>query len=149
VLTVGVGTLAGIVMMIRTHDFRWLVLTLPFLIMLLVASRYAPSAYRLGAEGVYIERKVGAKVIRYRDIRSVDRERRSIKGLTFGGSNGLFGRFGRFWNPRLGMYRLFLSNTSSVVWLATSEGWVAVSPDRPDDFVAGVQARLAEHSPPR
>ena len=133
-------------LLIRTHDFRWLLLTLPFLIMLLIASRYAPSGYRLGADGVYIERKVGAKVVRYRDIRSVDREQRSLKGLTFGGSNGLFGRFGRFWNPRLGVYRLFLSNTSSVVWLATSEGWVAVSPDRPDEFVAGVQDRLP---PPR
>lgn len=145
----GVGTLAGIVMMIRTHDFRWLVVTLPFLIMLLIASRYAPSGYRLGADGVAIERKAGPKVIRYRDIRTVDRERRSIKGLTFGGSNGLFGRFGRFWNPRLGIYRLFLSNTSAVVWLATSEGWVALSPDRPDEFVAAVQARLADRPPPR
>jgi hypothetical protein len=61
----------------------------------------------------------------------------------------LFGRFGRFWNPRLGVYRLFLSNTSSVVWLATTEGWVALSPDRPDEFVAGVEARLAERPPPR
>lgn len=145
----GATTVVGLVMMIQTHDFRWLVLGLPFLIMLLIAARFAPSGYRLGSEGVYIERKVGAKLIRYRDIRTADRERRSIKGLTFGGSNGLFGRFGRFWNPRLGLYRLFLSNTSSVVWLGTSEGWIAVSPDRPDEFVAGVQARLTEPPRPR
>jgi hypothetical protein len=133
-------------MMVRTQDFRWLVLSLPFLIMLLIAARYAPSGYRLGADGVYVERKAGPKVIRYRDIRAVDQTARSVKGITFLGSNGLFGRFGRFWNPRLGLYRLFLSNTASVVWLSTSDGWVAVSPDRPDEFAAGVQARLADAS---
>ena len=133
-------------MMVRTQDFRWLVLRLPFLIMLLIASRYAPSGYRLGADGVYVERKAGPKVIRYRDIRAVDQTARSVKGITFLGSNGLFGRFGRFWNPRLGLYRLFLSNTASVVWLSTSDGWVAVSPDRPDEFAVGVQARLADAS---
>jgi len=133
-------------MMVRTQDFRWLVLSLPFLIMLLIAARYAPSGYRLGADGVYVERKAGPKVIRYRDIRAVDQTARSVKGITFLGSNGLFGRFGRFWNPRLGLYRLFLSNTASVVWLSTSDGWVAVSPDRPDEFAAGVHARLTDAS---
>ena len=149
ILTVGGTTLFGLVMMIHTQDFRWLVLSLPFLIILLVASRFAPSGYRLAADGVHIERKVGPKVLPYRDILAVDRERRSLKGLTFAGSNGLFGRFGRFWNPRLGLYRLFLSNTSSVVWLKTSAGWVAVSPDRPDEFAAGVQARLVDRPPAR
>jgi len=148
VLTVGGTTLLGIGMMVRTGDFVWLVLSLPFLIILLIASRFAPSGYRLATDGVHVERKVGPKVLRYRDIRAVDRTARSVKGITFVGSNGLFGRFGRFWNPRIGLYRLFLSNTSSVVWLSTSEGWVAVSPDRPEEFAAGVQARLDERARP-
>jgi hypothetical protein len=148
VLTVGGTIVLGLVMMVRTHQLQWLLLSLPFLVMLLIASRLAPSGYRVGPDGVYVERKIGAKVVRYRDIRAVDRMSRSVKGLTFGGSNGLFGRFGRFWNPRLGLYRLFLTNTSSVVWLATTDGWVAVSPDRPDDFVAAVQARLDETARP-
>ena len=135
-------------MVVTTHDVRWLFLGLPFLVMLLIASRFAPSGYRLGADGVHIERKSGAKVVRYRDIRSVDQQPRSVKGLTFSGSNGLFGRFGRFWSPRLGLYRLFLTNTSSVVWLATTDGWVAVSPDRPDEFAAAVQARLTDRPRP-
>ena len=132
-------------MMVRSHDFRWLMLGLPFLIMLLIASRFAPTGYRLATDGVHIERKAGEKVIRYNEIRGVDQTARSVKGLTFGGSNGLFGRFGRFWNPRLGLYRLFLSNTRSIVWLSTTEGWVAVSPDRPEEFLAQVQARLVDH----
>jgi hypothetical protein len=139
---VGGTTVFGLVMVVRTHDLRWLFLSLPFSVMLLIAARYAPQAYWLAPDGLHIERKAGPKVIRYREIRAVDREPRSVKGMSFGGSNGLFGRFGRFWSPRLGFYRLFLSNTDSVVWLSTDGGWVAVSPDLPDEFCARLAMRL-------
>ena len=105
-----------------------------------------PTAYRLGPDGVCVERRAGPQVIAYRDIRGMDRLPRSVKGLTLGGSNGLFGRFGGFWNPRLGFYRLFLTNTQTVVWLSTAQGWVAVSPDRPDEFCARLATRLPMRS---
>jgi hypothetical protein len=126
----------------RTADFRWLVLSLPFTLMLLVAARLSPSGYRLASEGVHVERKAGARVIPYREIRAVDRQPRSPRGVTITGSNGLFGRFGQFWNPRLGLYRLYLSNTETVVWLTTARGLVGLSPDRPDEFVERLAARL-------
>jgi Bacterial PH domain len=144
VVVIGGSTVVGLVMMVRTHDFTWLLLSLPFSAMLLVAARYAPRGYWLAPDGLHIERKVGPKVIRYRDIRDVDRGPRSVRGMTFGGSNGLFGRFGRFWSPRLGFYRLFLSNTHAVVWLSTSTGWVGLSPDLPDEFCARLATRLAD-----
>jgi hypothetical protein len=144
---VGGTTIFGAVMTARTATFEWLFLSLPFLVMLLVAARYAPRAYWLAGDGLHIERKAGPKVIPYRDIRGVDRGPRSVKGLSFIGSNGLFGRFGRFWSPRLGFYRLFLSNTHSVVWLATRDGWVALSPDLPDEFCTRLSLRLSD--PPR
>lgn len=147
-LVAGGTIVVGIGMTVRTHDPTWLFLSLPFLIMLLIASRYAPAGYRLAADGVHVERKAGAKVIvAYRDIRAVDRMRRPVGGLSFSGSNGLFGRFGQFWNPRVGFYRLFLSNTDSVVWITTTRGLVAVSPDRPDEFVERLVARVPGSSP--
>jgi hypothetical protein len=141
---VGGTTIFGTVMTARTATFEWLFLSLPFLVMLLGAARYAPRAYWIAGDGLHIERKAGPKVIRYRDILSVDREPRSPKGLSFIGSNGLFGRFGRFWSPRLGFYRLFLTNTHSVVWLRTSDGWVGLSPDLPEEFCARLAMRLPE-----
>lgn len=141
-LVIGGTIVGGLAMMIRTHDFRWLLLSLPFSLMLLIAARLAPTGYRLAPDGLHVERKAGRKLIAYGDIRAVDRAPRSVTGLTFAGSNGLFGRFGAFWNPRLGFYRLFLSNTQTVVWLSTSKGWVAVSPDRPEEFCARLDARL-------
>lgn len=142
ILIVGGSTVVGVVMTARTGDLRWLVVSLPFTLMLFVAARLSPSGYRLAPDGVHVERKAGAKVIPYAGIRGVDREPRSPRGLTVTGSNGLFGRFGRFWNPRLGMYRLFLSNTETIVWLTTEQGLVGLSPDRPDEFVERLTARL-------
>jgi hypothetical protein len=55
----------------------------------------------------------------------------------------VFGRFGRFWSMRLGFFRLFLTNRDTVVWLLTEDGWVGLSPDRPDEFAAGLRARLS------
>jgi hypothetical protein len=143
VLGVVVCTTLGIVFFVKWGDPRWLFLSLPLTLMLLVLGRYAPTGYRLAPDGVAIERRAGPRLIPYRRIRGVDREPRSIVGLSTFGSRGIFGYFGRFWNMRLGMYRLYLSNRQSVVWLATDEGWVGLSPDGPDEFVDAVRARLA------
>ncbi|HSF03907.1 MAG TPA: PH domain-containing protein [Solirubrobacterales bacterium] len=139
--TVGLTGL-GIFFTAQRGDLRWIFLGLPFTLVLFVAGRFAPTGYRLGLEGVRIERRAGAKVIPYRAIRGVDREPRRTVGMSMLGSNGVFGRFGRFWNLRLGFYQLWLSNTRTVVWLHASDGLIALSPDRPDEFVARLRARL-------
>jgi hypothetical protein len=143
---VGLGVVVmsalGVVFTVRSGHPQWLFVGLPFSIVLLVVGRYAPSGYRLAGDGVHVERRAGSVVIPYRGIRSVDRETRSTKGLTVLGSRGVFGYFGRFWNTTLGFYRLYLSNRDVVVWLATHDGWVALSPDRPADFAARLRERL-------
>jgi len=132
----------GVVFTAWTRDFRWLLLNLPFALMLWVLGRYAPSSYRLAGDGVHVVRRAGPCVIPYGTIRAVDRVPRSINGISVTGSKGVFGRFGRFWNTRLGLYRLYLTNRDSIVWLATTDGLVALSPDRPDEFIARLQTRI-------
>ena len=127
----------------RSGDVRWLFLALPLAIALLLVGRFAPLGYRLAADGIHIDRKAGARVVAYRSIRAVDREVRPLSGLSVFGSKGVFGRFGRFWNPRLGFYRLHVTNADDVVWLATDDGWVGLSPARPVEFVERLQSRLA------
>jgi hypothetical protein len=148
VVVVGGFMMAGIVLTAHTSELIWLFLGLPFLLMLLVAARLAPAGYHLAADGVHVERKAGPKVIPYADIRAVDLEARRHGGLTMAGSNGLFGRFGQFWNPRLGLYRLYLSNTHSVVWIHTTRGLVGISPDRPEEFVERLTARIGRGTSP-
>ena len=133
----------GVVFTVRTGHPHWLFIGLPFSLFLLVVGRYAPSGYRLAGDGVHVERRAGPIVIPYRVIRAVDREPRSTKGFNVLGSRGVFGHFGRFWNTTLGFYRLYLSNRDDVVWLATQDGWIGLSPDRPDDFAARVRGRLS------
>ena len=145
-LVVGIGSplIAGISAMAATGA-PWLLL-LPILIALifLVSARLAPRAYRLGADGVHVERRGTANVVvPYRDIRGVDRVRRSLVGLG-AGSNGFLGRFtfGRGWRPGLGAYRILITNSFDVVWLQTTRGWVALSPERPEEFVARLRTRI-------
>jgi len=127
----------------RTGELLWLFLSLPFTLLLLAMSRFAPTGYRLGPDGLAVERRVGPKVIPYRDIRAIDRAPRPLGGISMMGSNGILGRFGHFWNSRLGFYRLYVTDRDKVVWLETSRGWIAVSPDQPNEFVERLRAWLA------
>ena len=136
-------TIAGIIATVQTGQPPWLFLSLPFTLVTFVAARYAPLAYRLAGDGVHVERKAGDHIVPYRAILAVDSTPRPLRGASLVASKGLFGRFGRFWNTTLGTYRLFLTNTDAVVWLETSTGMVALSPDRPDEFVERLRAKLA------
>jgi hypothetical protein len=127
----------------RSGDLRWLFLALPLAIALLLVGWFAPLGYRLAPDGIHIDRKAGPRVVAYRSIRAVDQEARPLNGLSVFGSKGVFGRFGRFWNPRLGFYRLHVTNGDDVVWLATDDGWVGLSPARPAEFVERLRSRLA------
>jgi len=132
-----------VVLTARTGELVWLFLSAPVTLALLLMARFAPAGYRLGSAGVSVERRAGPKVILYRDIRSVDRVPRPIAGISMTASNGVFGRFGHFWNSTLGFYRLFLTDRHKVVWLETTRGWIGLSPDRPDEFVERLRARLS------
>jgi hypothetical protein len=136
------ATVAGVVLTARTGRFEWLFLALPFSLVLWALGLAAPRGYRLAADGVHVERRAGTTVIPYRSIRSVDRDPRPLGGLSLFGSKGVFGRFGRFWSPRLGAYRLFVTDGTAVVWLATDDGLVGLSPDRSAEFVDRLRERL-------
>lgn len=141
-LGVVVMSILGTAFTVKSGDPRWLFMSLPFTLLLFVIGRYAPSGYRLAGDGVHVERRAGSRMIPYRTIRGADREARRFAGMTVFGSRGIFGRFGRFWNMSLGYYRLFLTNQDTIVWLETTDGWVALSPDRPDEFLDRLRARL-------
>ena len=143
VLGVVVCSVVGLVFTVKHGDPRWLFFSVPFVLVLFVTGRYAPTGFRLAADGVHVERRAGAKVIPYRTIRAADDAPRSAAGLSVIGSRGVFGRFGRFWNGSLGHYRLFLTNGHGIVWLDTVHGWVGVSPDHPQQFLEELRARLA------
>ncbi|MBI3637063.1 MAG: hypothetical protein HY216_12775 [Candidatus Rokubacteria bacterium] len=136
-------TAFGVVWAMRTGAPAWLLVGLPFVGLFFWMYRVAPRGYRLAPDGVHVERRARPVIIPYRGIRAVDRTPRTVSGVTMFGCKGPFGRFGSFWNLRLGFYRLYLSNTLAVVWLTTDGGFVGLSPDRADEFVERLRARLA------
>jgi len=128
-------------------DPEWLFIALPILGIFWVTLLYAPRAYRLGPDGVRIERRAGDLVVPYAAVLGVDRDRRGL--ACFGAaSNGFLGwyTFGRAWRPGSGRYRLALTNRRDVVWFRTTRGWIAISPDPPDAFVDRLRERLASRS---
>ncbi len=138
-----VGTSAlGVLFAVKSGDPRWLFAGLPFSLVLFVVGQMAPTGYRLAPDGLRVERRSRATVIPYRAIRAVDRTPRQLGGIMLVGSRGVFGRFGRYWSPGLGRYRLYLANREHLVWLETERGLVGLSPDRPDEFVERLRARL-------
>ena len=135
-------SVVGVVLAARNGDPSWLLVSLPFTLGLWFFGRFAPTAYVLGRDGVQVHRRAGVLLIPYRTIRGCDTAHRSLAGLTMLGSRGVFGHFGLFWSPRLGNFRLYLTNRHQVVWLATDRGWIALSPDRPDEFLDRLRSRL-------
>jgi hypothetical protein len=143
VLGVVVFSLVGLAFAVKSGDPRWLFFSLPFTLLLFVTGRYAPTGFRLAPDGIHVERRAGPKVIPYRAIRGADDAPRSPGGMSIFGSRGVFGRFGRFWNGSLGHHQLFLTNGHDIIWLDTVDGWVGLSPDRPQQFLEQLRARLA------
>jgi len=65
--------------------------------------------------------------------------RRSVR--TFG-NGGLFGFYGRFWKPGYGKFRAYITNPENTVLLQCDDKMVALSPDRPQDFVLLLRERM-------
>jgi len=123
------------------------VIAVPLALTFSLTARYAPRGYRLDSDGLHVERRASDLVVPYASIRSVDRTRRGLLGIG-AGSRGFLGYFtlGRAWRPGLGRYRLCLTNRRDVVWVQAADGWIALSPDRPDAFVERLRARLSDHA---
>jgi hypothetical protein len=137
----GVPFLLSVALVATSGDASLLILPLPFLGALWVAQGFSPAGYALEDEGVRIERRFGRRLIPYGQIERADRAPRRIGGLGAVGWNALFGAQGLRWNPWSGWHYLAITNTETLVALHTRRGLVVLSPDRPDAFLAALEAR--------
>jgi hypothetical protein len=133
----------SVLLLATSGDPLFVILPLPFLGALWMIQGMAPAGYTLDTEGVGLERRWLRRVIPYAAIGEVDRQPRAVGGLGGVGLNVLFGSHGLRWNPRTGRHYLFIANTVDLVWLRTAGGLIALSPERPDAFVAELSRRLA------
>ncbi|HEX3157136.1 MAG TPA: PH domain-containing protein [Gemmatimonadaceae bacterium] len=106
---------------------------------------YAPRGYALDAAALRVRRRAGELEIPLASITAVRRAQReelrgSIRAFAVG---GLFGYFGRFYNSRLGRYRMYATRSSDYVLVTTNTGPVVITPAEPDQMVAAIERRLA------
>lgn len=140
----GVPFLLSVLLVATSGDMLFLILPLPFLGALWVAQGFAPSGYTLDDVGLVLERRWFRRVLPYAAITEMDRRQRPVGGLGTVGLNSLFGSHGLRWNPRTGRHYVFITRTSDLVWLTTSRGLVALSPERPAEFTTRLAGRLGE-----
>lgn len=138
----GVPFLLSVAMVATSGEMSLLILPLPFLGALWVIQGLAPGGYTLEDDGLRLDRRWAPRLILYDRIVRCDRQPRPIGGLLAAGVNGLFGSHGSRWNSRTGWHYLAITNTDDLVFLETRGGLVVISPDRPDEFVSALHARL-------
>lgn len=140
----GVPFVVSVLLVATSGDMLFLILPLPFLGALWAAQGFAPSGYTLDEGGLVLERRWFRRVLPYAAITEIDRRQRIVGGLGTVGLNSLFGSHGLRWNPRTGRHYVFITRTSDLVWLTTSRGLVALSPERPAEFTTRLGGRLGD-----
>ncbi len=140
----GVPFVLSVVLVATSGDLLFLILPLPFLGALWFAQGLAPSGYTLEEDRLILERRWLRRGIAYAAIRAIDDRPRAVGGFGSVGLNSLFGAHGLRWNPRTGRHSVFITRTSHLVWLTTSRGLVALSPEEPAAFTTRLAARLAD-----
>lgn len=140
----GVPFVLSVVLVATSGDLLFLILPLPFLGALWFAQGLAPFGYTLEEGRLILERRWLRRGIAYAAISDIDRRPRAVGGFGSVGLNSLFGAHGLRWNPRTGRHYLFITRTSDLVWLTTSRGLVALSPEDPVTFTTRLAARLAD-----
>lgn len=140
----GAPFVLSVLLVATSGDMLFLILPLPFLGALWAAQGFAPSGYTLTDRGLVLERRWFRRVLPYAAITQIDGRQRPVGGLGTVVVNSLFGSHGLRWNPRTGRHYIFITRTSDLVWLTTSRGLVALSPERPAEFTAQLAGRLGE-----
>ena len=130
------------------NEVEWevsaVVLTLSILVVA-ISFLFAPSSYGIDGTHLYIRRPLLPIQIRFNDILEVRRlnDQEMEFTLRLFGSGGLFGFFGLFYSRKLGWQRWYATRTGDLVGIVTNtKGWLVLSPDSPEAFVAALKKRL-------
>lgn len=112
----------------------------------LVALLFAPMRYTVTDSEVIINRLGPNLVIPIRDaadIRRIQRKELGFLPMRVFGVGGFCGSYGYFWNLRLGLFKGYITNTRTLIFIKYSGNKkILISLDRPEEFLNAVaQAR--------
>lgn len=125
-------------------------LILPAILLLLIYgwvwTRFRPTRFLVRPESLEVIwplKRRGIPRSSIASLRLVDRQelRRLIGWGVRVGAGGLWGGFGWLWTERRGIVQMYVSRLDGFVWIerGTERPWL-VTPDRPDEFVAQLDA---------
>jgi len=156
ILVAVLGAVAGGLLVLGTvlsrgePDLLWPFLVGPAIAIAVLAMAWllAPRGFALRGRDLLVERRLRPVRIRLVDIHSVGQlaPGEAARALRLGGNGGLFGHYGRFWNRRLGSFRLYATRRSGLVRVDTAEERFVLSPADPEAFVEAVLARAPRAS---
>ena len=112
-------------------------------VVLFTAFLYSPRKYLVDDRGLVIVRIGGNLVIPFEiieSIRQTDKEEIFKKTTREGGSGGCFGYYGYFRNPTLGIFHMYATQRSHLVFITRkNQEPVVLSPDELLEFIDAVQ----------
>jgi len=114
------------------------------LLTLLFSYLLSPSGYIIGEDKLTIVRRIRSINIPFTEITGIEGPepsltRRSIRLL---GSDGLWGRYGRYRNAKLGTYYMYVRSGKAPVLVQGTRKYV-VGPERPQEFVQSLNQAVA------
>lgn len=104
----------------------------------LIAGIYAPTAYRITSNAVYLDRIMGPVKIKRSEIASVEEvdTKYLSHSLRTWGSGGMFGYYGYFWSKKNGTFFAMSKSRKNLVLIKTKNGKkFIISPMEPDEFI--------------
>jgi hypothetical protein len=110
---------------------------------LVVAWALAPAGYAIEAGRLRIDRPLRAIEIPLASIRAAAAlpDGAFSGSARIAGSGGLFGYYGRFWNRRLGAFRLYATRRTGLVAVDTDGDRFVLSPEPPARFLEVLRSR--------
>lgn len=125
----------------RATHLRWL-LPLNVVVVFGGAALFAVRGYDVGDEFLEIRRSLWRTRIPLVGLESAELDPEALVGARKGaGSDGYFGVYGGFTSPRLGRFRVFVTDLEKMVVLRWPDRTVVVSPDRPGKFIREIESR--------
>jgi hypothetical protein len=126
----------------KHHDWRMLIAPVIVLLALGITALYRVKSYSLGADGLHINRPVGAVKYPLHQIRSIASVTSKDLGMgirTFG-SGGFLGYFGKFYYRNYGNMTLYVTDREKMLLITLDDDRkVIISPDDTAAFMAAFQ----------
>ena len=111
-----------------------------FMLIFGITYLFGVTGYELQGTQLIVYRRIGPKIFSLRTLVKAYADSHALRGsLRVMGNGGLFCFCGWFWNRRLGLYRVYVTNLRRCVVLVRTDRTLVISPEDPQRFLDALQ----------